>query len=110
VVDRRKPFFNEFVVKCPRSIADVNAHLLDEHGILGGYDLGQDYAHLKNHMLVAVTEMNTKEQIDELVAVLEHLSPKLPKKPVKKALKNAPRNRQGKLPRRPRRLRGGHDD
>jgi hypothetical protein len=36
-------------------------------------------------MLVAVTEMNTREQIDELVAVLEHLSPKPPKKSVKKA-------------------------
>jgi glycine dehydrogenase subunit 1 len=85
VVDKRKPFFNEFVVKCPKSVASVNAHLLGEHGILGGYDLGQAYPHLKNHMLVAVTEMNTKEQIDELAAALRHLSPKPPKKAVKKA-------------------------
>jgi glycine dehydrogenase subunit 1 len=85
VVDKRKPFFNEFVVKFPRSVASVNAHLLSEHGILGGYDLGQAYPHLKNHMLVAVTEMNTKEQIDELVAALEHLSPKPPKKAVNKS-------------------------
>ena len=91
VVDKRKPFFNEFVVKCPKSVATVNAHLLDEHGILGGYDLGQEYPHLKNHMLVAVTEMNTKEQIDELVAVLEHLSPRPPKKAVKKAAKKPAR-------------------
>lgn len=87
VVDKSKPFFNEFVVKCPKSVAAVNAHLLDEHGIIGGYDLGQDYPQLKNHLLVAVTEMNTKEQIDELVAALEHLSPKPPKKAVKKASK-----------------------
>jgi glycine dehydrogenase subunit 1 len=87
VVDKSKPFFNEFVVKCPTSVARVNVHLLDEHGIIGGYDLGQDYAHLKNHMLVAVTEMNTKEQIDELAAALEHLSPKPPRKVVKKPAK-----------------------
>ena len=41
-----------------------------EHGILGGYDLGQDYPALQNHMLIAVTEMNTKEEIDTLVEVL----------------------------------------
>jgi hypothetical protein len=35
-------------------------------------------------MLVAVTEMNTKEQIDELVAALKELTPKPPKKAVKK--------------------------
>ena len=91
VVDKRKPFFNEFVVKCPKSVATVNAYLLDEHGIIGGYDLGQDYPHLKNHMLVAVTEMNTKEQIDDLAAALEHLSPKPPKKAVKKAVKKPAR-------------------
>jgi glycine dehydrogenase subunit 1 len=84
VVDQGKPFFNEFVVKCPKNVAAINAHLLDEHGIIGGYDLGQEYPRLKNHMLVAVTEMNTKEQIDELVAALRKLAPKPPKKAVKK--------------------------
>ncbi len=37
------PFFNEFVVHCPQPVAEINDHLL-EHGILGGYDLGQAYA------------------------------------------------------------------
>ena len=36
-------------------------------GIHGGYDLGRDYPELTNHMLVCVTEMNTREQIDALV-------------------------------------------
>lgn len=63
------PFFHEFSVCCPEPVEQVNAHLLD-HGILGGYDLGQDYPALKDHMLVAVTEMNTKEEIDALVEVL----------------------------------------
>jgi len=63
------PFFHEFSVCCPIPVEQVNAHLLD-HGILGGYDLGQDYPALKDRMLVAVTEMNTKEEIDALVEVL----------------------------------------
>lgn len=68
-VDMGKPFFNEFVISCPRSIAEINAALL-EQGIVGGYDLGQDYSHLENHMLLCVTEVNTKEEIDVLVDTL----------------------------------------
>jgi glycine dehydrogenase subunit 1 len=67
------PFFHEFTVRCPQSLAEINAHLL-EHGFLGGYDLGQDYPALKDHMLLAVTEMNTKAEIDALVDVLAEVS------------------------------------
>jgi len=63
------PFFNEFVVQCPRPVAEINEHLLD-HGILGGYDLNPEYG-MENHMLVAVTEMNSRDEIDALVEVLE---------------------------------------
>jgi glycine dehydrogenase subunit 1 len=63
------PFFHEFSLCCPRPVAELNAHLL-EHGILGGYDLGQDYPALTDHMLIAVTEMNTREEIDALVDIL----------------------------------------
>jgi glycine dehydrogenase subunit 1 len=66
-------FFHEFVLECPQPASEVNAHLL-EHGILGGYDLGQDYPTHKNHLLVAVTEMNSKEEIDTLVEVLSEVS------------------------------------
>lgn len=67
------PFFHEFVVRCQQPISDINAHLL-EHGILGGYDLGQDYPELANHMLIAVTEMNSKDDIDLLVEVLSEVN------------------------------------
>jgi glycine dehydrogenase subunit 1 len=63
------PFFHEFSVCCPKPVAEINDHLL-EHGYLGGYDLGQDYPALKDHMLIAVTEMNTREEIDGLVDIL----------------------------------------
>jgi glycine dehydrogenase subunit 1 len=67
------PFFNEFVVRCPVPVEEINVFLLD-HGILGGYDLSQDFPELANHMLVAVTEMNTKEEIDFLVETLAEVS------------------------------------
>lgn len=68
-----EPFFHEFALCVNRPVEEVNAHLL-EHGILGGYDLGQDYPALKDHMLIAVTEMNSKEDIDTLVEVLSEVS------------------------------------
>jgi glycine dehydrogenase subunit 1 len=68
-VVREKVFFNEFVVKCPVPVAQINQRLV-QSGIIGGYDLGKDYAHLKNHMLLAVTEVNRKDEIDALVEIL----------------------------------------
>jgi glycine dehydrogenase subunit 1 len=67
------PFFNEFVVELKCSAKETNEKLL-ESGIIGGYDLGLSYPELKNHMLLAVTEMRTKEEIDQLANVLEGLS------------------------------------
>jgi glycine dehydrogenase subunit 1 len=64
------PFFHEFVLRCPKPVAELNAALLEQN-ILGGYDLGQDYPALKDHMLLAVTEMNTREEIDILVEALK---------------------------------------
>ena len=67
------PFFHEFSVCCPRPVTEINDHLL-EHGFIGGYDLSQDYPSLKDHMLIAVTEMNTRDEIDALVAALEEVN------------------------------------
>lgn len=65
-------FFHEFVISCPKPVSEINAHLL-EYDILGGYDLGQDYPELKDHMLIAVTEMITQEEIEDLVLALEEV-------------------------------------
>ena len=62
----RTPFFNEFVVKCPVPVRSLNQILLDDLNIIGGYDLGKDYPELENHMLIACTETNTREEIDAL--------------------------------------------
>ena len=61
-----KPFFNEFVVRCPAPVSTINDYLLEEWGIIGGYDLERDYPHLKNHMLLCVTEVIGREEIEAL--------------------------------------------
>jgi glycine dehydrogenase subunit 1 len=63
-------FFKELVVRLPGPVSEINARLRERHGIIGGYDLGHDYPHLQNHMLIAVTEMNTRAGIDRLVTAL----------------------------------------
>lgn len=69
-----RPFFKEFVVKCPGPVAEINQYLLEAWDIIGGYDLERDYPHLADHMLIAVTEMNTREEIDDLVAALQEVA------------------------------------
>ncbi len=55
-------FFHEFVARCPDTGKTLK--LLEGHGILGGYPLS------KNELLWCVTELNTKEEIDNLVKIL----------------------------------------
>ncbi|HWQ47138.1 MAG TPA: aminomethyl-transferring glycine dehydrogenase subunit GcvPA [Longilinea sp.] len=69
-VTQPAPFFHEFMVKYPQPVEEINGHLLD-HGILGGFDLGTAYPELAGHALLAVTEMNSKDDIDYLCEVLE---------------------------------------
>lgn len=65
-----QPFFNEFALRLPRPASEWLTHLL-ERGILGGYDLSRDYPEWENAVLIAVTEVRTKEEIDALVASVE---------------------------------------
>lgn len=65
-----RPFFKEFVARLPRPAAEVNHRLREEYGIIGGYDLGGDYPHLRDHMLIAVTELHTRASIDRFVRAL----------------------------------------
>jgi glycine dehydrogenase subunit 1 len=70
-VDLTAPFFNEFVVQCPQPVSEINEILLDEYGIVGGYDLSRAYPELENQMLLCVTEMNSADEIDALAQALE---------------------------------------
>ncbi|WP_045926710.1 aminomethyl-transferring glycine dehydrogenase subunit GcvPA [Bacillus siamensis] len=63
------PMFNEFAVRLNLPVKEANRRLLKD-GIIGGYDLGLAYPELNQHMLIAVTELRTKEEIDSLIAGL----------------------------------------
>jgi glycine dehydrogenase subunit 1 len=65
-----KPFFKEFVVRCPAPVKAINDYLLEEWGIIGGYDLARDYPGLERQMLLCVTEVIRREEIDTLVDAL----------------------------------------
>ena len=58
--------FNEFVIKFNQPIKEINLKLADE-GIIGGFDLSKVSKDFNNHMLIAVTELRTKDEIDTFV-------------------------------------------
>ncbi|SDN07321.1 aminomethyl-transferring glycine dehydrogenase subunit GcvPA [Sediminibacillus halophilus] len=59
----RGPFFNELVVDIKMPVAEMNERLLNK-GFIGGYDLAKTYPEFATHMLVAVTENRSKDEID----------------------------------------------
>ena len=63
------PTFNEFAVDAPEPAAPLLARLA-ARGILAGVALSRWEAELPNRFLVAATEMNTRDEIDSLVAAL----------------------------------------
>ncbi len=63
-------FFQEFVVSCPQPPAEVNRRLM-ERNILGGLDVSDRF---DNGMLLCVTEMNTRAEIDALVSALSEIA------------------------------------
>ena len=62
--------FNEFVVRGRRPATEVLERLRGTGGIIGGLALSKYYDGHDNDFLVCVTETNTREQIDALVAGL----------------------------------------
>ena len=69
-VDLSKPFFREFVVACPAD-ADILAEKLRGQGIVAGLPLGCFEGGNEKELLVCVTEMNEKKEIDLLVKALK---------------------------------------
>ncbi|SDW23229.1 glycine dehydrogenase (decarboxylating) alpha subunit [Marinococcus luteus] len=66
------PSFNEFVINLGRPVAEVNEQLFKQ-GIIGGYDLGEVSADKNGQMLVCVTELRTREQLETFAKHLEVL-------------------------------------
>ena len=64
------PTFNEFVLRIEKEPEEVLEELRKER-ILGGLPLEKFYPELDHHLLVTVTEMNRKEEIDRWGEALE---------------------------------------
>jgi glycine dehydrogenase subunit 1 len=62
------PFFNEFAVRTKE--LDRIMDRCREQKIVPGIDLGRWYPELKNGLLVSVTEMNEREEVDRLVKTI----------------------------------------
>ena len=60
-------FFQEFVISCPAPPSEVNSKLLESE-IIGGLDISDQ---VENGMLVCVTEMNSRSEIENLASALE---------------------------------------
>jgi glycine dehydrogenase subunit 1 len=68
----RDPFFKEFAVQTPISPTELNRRLFEQK-IIGGLDISgtPEVDGMENIWLLCVTELNTREQMDRLVAALE---------------------------------------
>ena len=62
-------FFKEFTISSPVPVKELNEHL-HKNKIIGGYDVSNL---IKNGMLLAITEMNSKEEIDNLITILSQV-------------------------------------
>ena len=56
-------------MRCPRPPAEINRRLL-ERDIIGGLDVSDQ---VDNGMLLCVTEMNTREEIERLAEALREV-------------------------------------
>ncbi len=66
------PVFNEFVIELPLN-ADTIIKKLLKKGIVAGFPLGRYYPEMKNCLLVALTEKQSKEDIDLFVKTLKEI-------------------------------------
>lgn len=69
----RGPFFNEFVIQCPRPAGEINRALL-RHNIVGGLDLGRFYPAMDERMLVCATEIHSRPMLDRFVQALQEVA------------------------------------
>ncbi len=63
------PFFKEFVLECPKPATEIACDVRPD-GIQPGVPLSRWFPEMENHLLVAVTEKKSREEIDALVDAL----------------------------------------
>lgn len=60
------PVYNEFVIDTPRPAGEILA-ALELEGIIGGYEVSNDFDEMPNAVMIAVTEIHMREQLDRFV-------------------------------------------
>jgi len=63
------PFFHEAALRLPKPATEVTP-ALTERGILGGFELGREYAGLENGLLVCATETKSEADLDAYAEAL----------------------------------------
>lgn len=66
------PFFNEFTLTCPCSAEEALMHFR-EADIEPGVPLNRFFPHMDRHLLIAVTELKSLEQLNKFIAVASKL-------------------------------------
>jgi glycine dehydrogenase subunit 1 len=66
----RRPYFSEFAIVTPKPASHVLKQLANK-GILGGLSLGESAVALQTGILIAVTEMNKKDELDAYARELQ---------------------------------------
>ncbi len=72
-VNTDRPFFKEFVLHCPVDAEEI-VRMLDAEGFVPGLPLSRYFPAMSRELLVCVTEMNSKEEIDGLARALKQVS------------------------------------
>ena len=62
----KRPFYNEFLMKTPKSTDNILSKLLEKK-IVGGINLGE------NKMLISCTEMNSLHDIESYVSIVRQM-------------------------------------
>jgi len=70
---RHIEFFREFLVQTPKPAADI-ARALAKKGIVPGLPVSRYFPDKPNELLVCVTEMNSRPQIERLAIALKEAS------------------------------------
>lgn len=71
------PTYNEFVIRAPVEAEKLLSLLASEKQITGGLALSRYFSDRPNDILICVTETNSRQQIDQLVAGLKSIAASL---------------------------------
>jgi glycine dehydrogenase subunit 1 len=68
-----RPFFREFIIDLPVPATRMAARLAESR-VLGGLPLGDLYPGFENSLLLAFTEKRTRDEIDDLAALMKRIA------------------------------------